>query len=411
MRWKATADLAIPPDKLKMPEEEAEKYTISLDTPLLGGGVKSLEIDENMPIRVQSIRGHLRFWWRTFQKCESAQELFEKEEKIWGSTKQASSVKMRVSIERTGVKFIYYREKENPYLPKYVIFPLNNTKNDKEQHINSFTLMKDIKFNLYLTYLKKDRDRDEILTSLKLWLLFGGIGARTRRGMGSLSCPDLTGWKNKNDVEEWLKRKMPTSKTFENRGWPNLFGARLLITEKKLNPSSDDTILIWKQWIRQYEKFRQYRVNKKDLSRLDPYGISTWPEANAIRSGNPSDLFFPRAAYGLPIMFHFKNNPRFNSQLHPNMKNKTDRWASPVIIKTFKISAGTYLKICLKLNSKLPESFKLMRETGVELIPASAGPLERHSLITKPPLENNDPYTALLKAMGGKGMILGGEKK
>jgi CRISPR/Cas system CMR-associated protein Cmr1 (group 7 of RAMP superfamily) len=35
-----------------------------LITPLYGGGVKAHTIDESMPIRVSSIRGQLRFWWR-----------------------------------------------------------------------------------------------------------------------------------------------------------------------------------------------------------------------------------------------------------------------------------------------------------------------------------------------------------
>lgn len=53
---------------------------LSLATPMLGGGVESLKVDTEMPIRAQSVRGQLRFWWRTFQSCETADDLRRSED-------------------------------------------------------------------------------------------------------------------------------------------------------------------------------------------------------------------------------------------------------------------------------------------------------------------------------------------
>ena len=41
--------------------EEERTYTIKLITPMYGGGVVAGVVDEEMPVRATSIRGHLRF--------------------------------------------------------------------------------------------------------------------------------------------------------------------------------------------------------------------------------------------------------------------------------------------------------------------------------------------------------------
>ena len=46
--------------------EEERTYTIKLITPMYGGRIVAGVVDEEMPVRVTSIRGHLRFWWRLF---------------------------------------------------------------------------------------------------------------------------------------------------------------------------------------------------------------------------------------------------------------------------------------------------------------------------------------------------------
>ena len=66
----------------------------------------------------------------------------------------------------------------------------------------------------------------------------------------------------------------------------------------------------WKNLIKKLQSFRQ----QKDMSNR-----SAWPEADAIRAiartGPTADIpKFPRAAFGLPVIFHFtgKNAPAGN---------------------------------------------------------------------------------------------------
>ena len=110
MRWKLTNSVLEPPhhiipsieEKIIPGRTEEVIKGISLVTPMLGGGVKSFGIDSAMPIRAASIRGHLRFWWRTFQDCADVKALREKEKALWGSTENASKVTVRVQITNPG---------------------------------------------------------------------------------------------------------------------------------------------------------------------------------------------------------------------------------------------------------------------------------------------------------------------
>ena len=75
-----------------------------------------------------------------------------------------------------------------------------------------------------------------------------------------------------------------------------------------------DSVEAWKNLIKKLQEFRQ----QKDMSNR-----SAWPEADAIRAiartGPTADIpKFPRAAFGLPVIFHFtgKNAPAGNYTLN-----------------------------------------------------------------------------------------------
>lgn len=373
---------------------------IGLTTPMLGGGVESLKIDHGMPIRAASIRGHLRFWWRTFQDCADVNGLREKEKALWGSTENASKVIVRVQTTNQG-RPVEYSKRRDTQLPTYVIFPLDNTKVDG-RYINTFKLKEDIKFDLHLTY-PNDRER-EVFTAVKLWLLFGGIGARTRRGMGSLYCENWTGWQNRENVVDWLQEVILAGNLSGSPKWPSLIGGELhLLEEMSCNTSM---MKLWKRWIEKYQKFRQFRIDKI-TGKENSWGHSVWPEPNAIRTlhrkGNfGSDAYFPRGAYGLPILFHFGEGNPLNHTLYGFADDLMERWSSPVILKIAQLTKDKCLKICLKLNSPLPESWCLKSESSEKKLPSFAYPIANHPARHERALEGNDPYTALFKVMAPK---------
>ncbi|MBR0248932.1 MAG: type III-B CRISPR module RAMP protein Cmr1, partial [Synergistaceae bacterium] len=48
----------------KTPSLRELSLRITVSTPMAGGGVEAGIVDTQRPVRVPSIRGHLRYWWR-----------------------------------------------------------------------------------------------------------------------------------------------------------------------------------------------------------------------------------------------------------------------------------------------------------------------------------------------------------
>ena len=276
---------------------------MTVSTPMVGGGVEAGEVDSKRPVRVASIRGNLRYWWRMMNKHR-----LDNETKIWGST----DTKSKIFVEVTEFSQLRLREHgKNFDFPKYgteayALFAVANNGDDIARE--------GLKFTLKLTY--PEEIQKDIRLAVSAWVYFGGIGARTRRGCGTLSCAEKL-----LSVNEVLKA------TAEIRLW------------RKLLRGNPDSILAWKEPL---ELYRRYRQDRNPGNGQRP-GRSRWPEPDSLReitgdsdprhktpitSPLPS---FPRAALGLPIIFHFvgRGEPK-DVQLKPKESN---RMSSPVITK------------------------------------------------------------------------------
>lgn len=89
-----------PPSMERPPEIVTKKsYEIRIVTPMFGGGVKAGENDMNMLVRPSSIRGQLRFWWRTVRGAyfQDGTAMRDAENAVWGSTRLPSAVNIRVT--------------------------------------------------------------------------------------------------------------------------------------------------------------------------------------------------------------------------------------------------------------------------------------------------------------------------
>jgi len=422
MKWRIEGEVPGPPKspndgkaRMEKGRKRLEIDDLTLATPMLGGGVESLKVDQDMPIRAQSVRGQLRFWWRTFQPCETVDELRRREDDLWGCTRSASKVTVEVRIVSANWRVIRYvkdTKPEDAELPKYVIFPLDNTKDEAGQYIRNFDLIEGGRFKLTVSY--DPTYESDVLTSLKLWYLFGGLGARTRRGMGSphvvKNASKWPGWRNESDIAKWLKNVIPSKNQNGERLWPSLIGAKLSMTPANLSPQKPIK-KAWASWIAKYQGFRQWRVDKKTGKRSS-YGKSVWPEPDAIRDFHKQkadqfkkSAFFPRGAYGLPILFHFPQE-KMDYTLFGGQSADGDRWASPIFLKVLKISESKAVNICLKLNSPMPAQWSISGHERQSDLPKSAVPTASHPRRQPPPLDGKDPYAALFNAMGADTPII-----
>lgn len=310
---------------------ETREY--KLITPLFGGGAETNKADEISVIRATEIRGHLRFWWRATRGRQFATiaELKKAEDAIFGSTDQHSSLQVEIELTNRGQDFADQRDNrgeshhissiKNPY--SYISFPLRGESTAK--------IIENIEFSVTLSYPQDFAD--DLKESLWAWETFGGIGARTRRGFGAIQ--------NKNylkdsvtvtkEIQEELEKYASSDKS--HKAFPTLFN-QYRITSKK--PNVD---LVWKFLFGKLKKFRQYR--KDNDGKLSDYGKSQWSEPNALRfrtnrRDEPQIDKFPRAAFGLPILFEMYHD-KFSSTL----KGKDyERLSSPLILRPIKCSDG-----------------------------------------------------------------------
>ncbi|MDR0521905.1 MAG: type III-B CRISPR module RAMP protein Cmr1, partial [Planctomycetaceae bacterium] len=206
-----------------------EKYTISVITPLFGGGVVAGENDKKMLIRPMSIRGQLRFWWRATRgkTFSSVSEMRKAEQNIWGSTDTPSKVNVTVKITKKGNSVAYadvkpkdIRDNRDNKLP-YVLFPFQENRREGKT-AKSGTV--NIEFELQCSF-PKELEKD-VEAAVWAWVNFGGIGARTRRGCGALYCEKLAP-KNADGLKQWFNGALqqygiPQQSAAQAREWSTL---------------------------------------------------------------------------------------------------------------------------------------------------------------------------------------------
>jgi CRISPR-associated protein Cmr1 len=364
-----------------MPYAE-QQYELKLLTPMFGGGVETRTIDDSFPIRPTSIRGQLQFWWRATigARYSTSQELREAQSALWGgiggdgqnSRLQASQVQVWVDQVRLGKVMRCARlEKgsKNPVwdapfkrtsLP-YVLFPFQGPLEKGGQVIEAepARCIQNAEFRLSLQY-PADK-RAEIETALWAWVNFGGLGSRTRRGCGALYCKSFAP-QDVADLKAAWQRYLP--ELYPQRDWPTL-ASTLLYHQKECANAID-------AWDRVIDSFRHFRQGI-DLGRNPPSGKpprpgrSRFPEPETIRAvtgmrctrhqrmSHIPDNAFPRAEFGLPIVFHFKDpGEPPDTTLNPGRDsedNKRERMASPLILKPLALQSGNVVPLILRLKT------------------------------------------------------------
>ena len=243
-----TIPAAAPPSVTDIPAKPGfvkRTYSIKVVTPLLGGGVTARKNDPETLIRVPSIRGHLRQWWRATipgAANVTAEGLRDAESALWGSTSIASPVEISVAVKKPGHA------------------PAQNELNLQEHdrlfpvfHADVPNIRLGVEFELTLRFPETATAAME--NTLWAWTTFGGIGAKTRRGCGALYSKAFGVRLHQGDlyVQHWTGRvgHAPTPAT-----WPRLKLLPLVRlhkpTEAPLPP-----LRAWRLGIESYRSFRQ----------------------------------------------------------------------------------------------------------------------------------------------------------
>lgn len=358
------------PNRKNETEIIRETREYELITPLFGGGVTTKQADEISVIRATEIRGHLRFWWRATRGGQFAtlETLKKAEDKIFGSTDVYSALQIEIEVENRGQNFPPQNDlKGNPQPINKIQSPLSYVAFSLRDE-NNAQIIENVGFVVKLSY--PSELTNDVNAALWAWELFGGLGARTRRGFGSIQNKNYLPM-NKNAIEIDIQNGLSINLSRGN--WlsdvPHL--QAFASTKYKITSPRNTMIDTWKYLIDSYQRFRQFRRPTPFRSR------SNWTEPDAIRRLFPRCVHprhsipkttvdkFPRANFGLPIIFKFMGEadgdpPVTTLEGH---SEKQKRLASPLIFRVVKCAEGKFIGIAIILSGiRMPTSGVILKD-------------------------------------------------
>ncbi len=367
---------------------QTRKYR--LITPLLGGGVVTGANDPDNLIRPTGIRGQLRFWWRATHGWQCGADMVamkSREDQIWGTANLTSTEPEEAAPEKPGYKAVHIMvevisegDPVKPFvmnsrrrpeganaIPEYAAFPLQPEKETitiygQNAPIND--VRTDVTFLLTLIFAREVWQ--EVQDTLWAWETFGGVGARTRRGFGALKLVEIDGQAVSNDyfppaqqggAEIWLKQRISKYQPEESNQITGQVPYLANHPQIALIGPDREAAGSWNALIEKLKKFRQRRFDFK-MNHYSDFGKSLWPEVSALRKRlyperdvrTPDK--FPRAAFGLPIVFHLPHDEEAGK---PNITlqgpgKETERLASPLILKPIPCQSGQFLGLAIILS-------------------------------------------------------------
>jgi len=366
-------------------------------TPILGGGPKLRDVDRVDVIRVPTVRGHLRFWWRALygHQYKSAQDLFEAESSLWGRAANdggGGRSEVEVSIPSHSPDRNQDLDRSNPLNHRsssYALWPARVQGADDNGHLPR-RRPDTVTFTLCVVGPKSC---EQVLqNAVRAWILFGGYGSRTRRGLGSLTIDG-----DEKERRKWLPNLMADAheKATAEELASNIFGmshfkARILASEKGRNgrevpqlssaqlyvdlkvstgtEPGGHAITAWTTALGWLMSFRQdVQTGARQPGNGHP-GQSNWPEADKIRhhyggrfahparTQHTAVMAWPRAEFGLPIVGEIRghNEPGQYTLRWKSTYGQHDRLASPLILKALPLANENFLPCALWLDRGHP---------------------------------------------------------
>lgn len=307
-------------------------------------------------------------------------------------------------IERDGKERPNIKQGDNS-IPAYAVFPLRPTDEEREKERKAFKagregegiifkkVQKDSEFTLTITFATEHEQ--DIRAALWAWETFGGVGARTRRGFGAIQLleshiitkngdlekkvaePVELPPSDRPSAEKWVKDRL--QEHIKKQNFPNNVPHLSPDAKPCMIAAEEHAPSVWKLLIDTLKDFRQKRFTSTKPNAKHP-GRSRWPEPSAIRhfTGQslpahenpiPETLInkFPRAAFGLPIIFKFKDSKKYQPDDRKSDPRKTilqlekfERFASPLILKPLACKDNVYIGLATILEGSKVENEQLL---------------------------------------------------
>jgi len=337
-------------------------FRIRVITPLFMSGADQ----EAVELRPPSIRGALRFWFRAMMggvvggDIEKVRQL---EAETFGSTEQASAIKIRINAPAPQEKLWDFQLRSDRGIV-YLGYGLSGSRTTPRR---VYVTPDPPGYEFELT-LSCQHERVQSVAIGTLWLLaqFGGLGARTRRGFGSVEISQVTGDLPSNVQSLFASSSEPLAKWLQK----NLVQVRKLFADfagaKIQEPADpvfpviskdhwvcrvlDQTFPSWKEalnWIG--EEFRKYKEDRARAPHTRTTSTGSFSYYISKDYDKVKKLFTPGQRpgqlnlpiFGLPLQFQFQSI-RKKARV---VGEKHERRSSPLHIRVRRDVEG--YRVCL----------------------------------------------------------------
>jgi len=349
-------------------------FRLQVMTPLFSGDDPSPG-NVDSPIRIPSIRGGLRFWFRAVAAGHGIVDrkaLWEAEEKVFGSTKHPSLMQLRLdrNLAASGVGtkpgWAGGPNWGNRFHGAHYLLG-QGLWHYRSGLTRPFVPPSDFTVDLRVRFNGDDAVSRQFLLAMWAWLTYGGLGARTRRGFGQLRCvsidgelpapfsaaltavhdlatweelawsaippqlrnPDQLGWKDWSEAQPLPDAVLPDFPALTPTWWGGL------VLDGRCASLGDTLDLAGQMW-------RNFRLDSESLS-ARPGQDNRSPEwVSTIRG---SDRRYPLAALGLPVGY-YSTRSGFKATVEPSRPagDRTEplRRASPVWLRPVQLRDGSW---------------------------------------------------------------------
>jgi CRISPR-associated protein Cmr1 len=340
---------------------------LKLVTPMMGGGSVAGRPDFDYPIRSSSVRGALRRWWRASICFSNFAEMKSREAALWGMVGEtATSSRVKVEVIANPIPAADITNLIDSRSPAYAYGVLSGerrkTDDEKTKILNKceFKVIVSV-LDLNSEYRVSDEEIDEVRRAFGCWVMFGGIGSRTRRGFGALqmvpadkSHPSTELCSNVSHLLGSLPK--PVVKVEFPSGFTSLHGGSVFVSKV---PCEN----VMKAWTDSVEVLRCFRKGQMLGSERPSDGMashSPWPEADSLRGPGRElrkmggKVAFPRAELGLPLEIRSieGSSGYFGNGRVPGF-SANDRLASPVIVRPLLIDGKWHAGVIVMKTGRL----------------------------------------------------------
>lgn len=388
------------------PRQACIELTLEFITPAFLGGAEPRRVDRHMPLRPSAVRGALRSWFRTAAAAvmpvvhgdihaqrRMLDSLYQAESRIFGDTSQRSAVSILPPvglhdrhIKRFGSELPDARQRPGLRYLGYGAFGSKEGVHFVEPSA---------RFDLRLRMPQPFDGLVELLSAtVWLWLHLGGLGARVRRGFGSLRLHRAEGLACAHELQRTASSPDGLDAHLRKGvAWAmDVFRAHLpkLVPASVLGPSGDTHPNL--RTLADLGKFavlpprdtaedalelagRLFRDFRSTLRRRD-LGLPPLPDYFAVKDAvarRQTPRMAARAAFGLPLRYYFRSLHGQSTWILPRKRGeRLERLASPLHFRVHPLDDGkTYAAVLFHMaDNKAPMvGLELGQKVGSGRIP------------------------------------------